>query len=83
MPTLIRLSHPSFRISETSLKNVELYRENLNDALKVCLKKDVQKRYYQSMGCSENEFEQIYEQKINQYEQLEKQLMHIRGGKEL
>ena len=83
MPTFIRLSHPSFRISDTSLRNVALYRDNLNDVLKVCLKKDVQKRYYQSMGCSENEFEQIYQQKINQYKQLEKQLMQIRGGNEL
>ena len=82
MPKFIRISHPSFRIGETSLKNVELYREDLNNAFKFYLRKDIQERYYQSMGCSKSEFEQIYEKKIKEYQQLEKQLMQTLEGRQ-
>ena len=79
MPKFIRMSHPSFRIGETSLKNVELYREDLNNAFKFYLRKDIQERYYQSMGCSKSEFEQIYKKKLDEYEQLEKYLRTTNG----
>ena len=79
MPKFIRISHPSFRIGEESLRNVERYRQNLINEFRFCLQKDMQKRYYESMGCSENEFESRYAQKINHFQQVEKEFMQSNG----
>lgn len=75
MPKFIRISQPFFRISEESLKNVERYRQNLINEFRFCLQKDMQKRYYESMGCSESEFELSYAQKINEFQRVEKEFM--------
>lgn len=79
MPKFIRISHPSFRIGEESLRNVERYRQNLINEFRFCLQKDMQKRYYESMGCSESEFESRYAQKINHFQQVEKEFMQSNG----
>lgn len=79
MPKFIRMSHPSFRIGETSLKNVETYRGDLNNAFRFYLRKHIQERYYQSMGCSKSDFEEIYKKKFNEYEQLEKYFRTTNG----
>ena len=75
MPKFIQKSHPHFRIHQTALKNVKLYKENIDNLLNVCLRKDIQERYYKLMGCSKEEFEMIYQNKLKEFEQLNQYLI--------
>jgi len=79
MPKFIRISHPQFKISETSLKNVKIFKEDIEKALENCMKKDLQKSYYLSIGCSEEEFEEIFQKKQQEFEKIKRNTQRLEG----
>lgn len=71
MLKFINMSHPDYKVNPASLNNVKIFRKNVNELLETCLKRNIQERYYLSMGCSKSEFEQIYKKKVEKFKELD------------
>lgn len=52
---------PNYNVSEESLRNVEIFRNDINRILEVCIKRDHQERYYKFLGRNLNDFEGRYQ----------------------
>lgn len=72
MLTFIKLSHSQLKIDDESLRNIERYREDIKNMLRKCLLKEKQKEYLLSYGCTLEEFEVVYSQRITEFQRLEK-----------
>ena len=68
----IRLSHPQYKIDKESLTNIDIYIKDIKNMLRGCLLKSKQKAYYLSLGCSPEEFEEVYLRAITSLQELEK-----------
>lgn len=64
------ITHPELRTNQTTINNVQICKRTVNKILEKYLEHDIQKKYYLSFGCSENEFEQIYNKKIKNFQSL-------------
>ena len=74
MLKFIHTSHPDFNVSQASLKNVEIFRKNINELLQVCMQRNFQEKYYMSLGVSKNEFEQIYNERSEEFKLVDSYL---------
>lgn len=76
MLKFINASHPDFKVSQVSLKNVDEFRKNINELLRTCMQRNFQEKYYMSLGVSKSEFEQIYNKKQEEFKLLDSYLSH-------
>lgn len=70
----IHTSHPDLNVSQASLKNVEIFRKNINELLEVCMQRNYQEKYYMSLDVSKNEFEQIFNKNSEEFKLVDSYL---------
>ena len=67
----IKFSHPQYKIDRESLKNIEVYKREIENMLRGCLLKEKQKAYLLALGCTPGEFKEVYALAITNFQKLE------------